>query len=81
MIHAAEKIKLTFLQLSIKVIALCTLIASTPDATFDADIAVRLLADFVLACTRQPIELVSLEALVADQGPPQAAVLAEFNLT
>ena len=81
MVHSAEKIQLTLLQLYIKVIALCTLIASSPDATFDADIAVGLLADFVLACTRQPIELVSFEALIADQGAPQAAVLAELDLT
>ena len=81
MINAAEKIQLTLFKLFVKVVALCTLIAPTPDATFDADIAVGLLADFVLACTRQPIVLVSFEALIADQGAPQAAVLAELDLT
>ena len=66
MIDAAEEIFLALLQCLIKVIALCTLIASTPDATFNANVAVGLLANLVLAGTRQPIELVSLEALVAD---------------
>ena len=80
-IYSTEKIHLALLCLQVVVIARSTAVTPTPDPTLDADFAVCFLAYSVFALTRPSIELVSLEALVADRRSPQAAILAEVNLT
>ena len=47
-IHAAEKIQLALLERLIVIVALCTLVTTTPDATLNTHVAVSLLAHSVL---------------------------------